>query len=89
MLTPLNSIDILSIVDNEVDPMSPQPDCVKAVGRLPDVALANRRMVPTGRGEAVVIEAQMDDLCCGAHGLSLMIVRIAKIRPLSAIFTRS
>lgn len=74
MLISLDTLSILAIVDNETDPMSPAPPCVKATGRLGDVALGKGRPVGDERGGGVVKEVAMEQLCCGAHGLSLMIV---------------
>lgn len=73
MLTPLDSLEILAIVDNEVDPMSAAPPIVSASGRLGDVALTKGRDKSPSGGETVK-EIALDQLCCGAHGLSLMIV---------------
>ncbi|KAF2121881.1 metallo-beta-lactamase superfamily protein [Lophiotrema nucula] len=94
MLVPLDSVEILAIVDNEVDPMSTQPPCITATGRLGDVALTKGRQVGQERGggtglegldpiggvkpgfEKSVKEVAMEQLCCGAHGLSLMLTAI-------------
>ncbi|KAF2266233.1 hypothetical protein CC78DRAFT_531873 [Lojkania enalia] len=73
MLVPLDSLDILAIVDNEVDPMSPAPACVSVTGRLGDVALGKGKSVGEQRGGGIVKEMSMDQVCCGAHGLSLML----------------
>ena len=45
MLIPLDSLDILAIVDNEVDPMSAAPSCVTATGNLGHIGF--------GQGKAV------------------------------------
>jgi 7,8-dihydropterin-6-yl-methyl-4-(beta-D-ribofuranosyl)aminobenzene 5'-phosphate synthase len=74
MLIPLDTLDILAIVDNETDPMSPAPPCVTATGRLGEVALGKGRVINEERGAGIVKELAMEQLCCGAHGLSLMIV---------------
>jgi 7,8-dihydropterin-6-yl-methyl-4-(beta-D-ribofuranosyl)aminobenzene 5'-phosphate synthase len=74
MLIPLDTLDILAIVDNETDPMSPAPPCVTATGRLGEVALGKGRVIKEERGAGIVKELAMEQLCCGAHGLSLMIV---------------
>lgn len=74
MLIPLETLDILAIVDNETDPMSPAPPCVTATGRLGEVALGKGRVISGERGGGIVKELAMEQLCCGAHGLSLMIV---------------
>ncbi|KAF2864650.1 metallo-beta-lactamase superfamily protein [Massariosphaeria phaeospora] len=75
MLLPLDSLEILTVVDNEVDPISPAPSCVSASGRLGDVGFTKGKDVAgeRGGGEGVVKEISMEQLCCGAHGLSLVI----------------
>ena len=78
-LVELDSLTILNVVDNEVDPMSTYSQCdskaVKVSGGLADIA---RRYPILGadkeaRGNAVA-EISLEGVCCGAHGLSLMIV---------------
>lgn len=77
MLVPLTNLEILAIVDNELDPLSPTPACVEVSGRLNDVAqergatVHDRNDKNTG---TVVKELAMEQICCAAHGLSLMIV---------------
>ncbi|KAF2707409.1 hypothetical protein K504DRAFT_411605 [Pleomassaria siparia CBS 279.74] len=86
MLVPLDSLSILAIVDNEVDPMSPAPPCVTAMGRLGDVALMKGKPVGSERGGGIVKEVAMEQLCCGAHGLSLMITGTRDSRPQTMLF---
>lgn len=74
MLKPLDTLEILAIVDNEVDPISKSPACVSAVGGLGAVAMQKGKDVGDRRGGGVVKEVAMEQVCCGAHGLSLMIV---------------
>lgn len=74
MLVPLDNLDILAIVDNEVDPMSTPPASIKVVGRLPEIAFGKGKLITEGRGDKPVKEVAMEQLCCGAHGLSLMLV---------------
>lgn len=81
MATTLIEIDALEIevlVDNEVDPMSgyTNPGLEVTAGFL-KAALESPHPAP-GRAEAQK-ELQMTDLCCGAHGLSLMIVSSYKV----------
>ncbi|KAF2001074.1 metallo-beta-lactamase superfamily protein [Amniculicola lignicola CBS 123094] len=73
MLVPLDNLSILAIVDNEVDPMSPAPPCVTATGNLGHIALGKGTPVGEQRGGGMVKEIAMEQLCCGAHGLSLML----------------
>lgn len=73
-LEELDSLEILVIVDNEVDPISKYPqEGVTAYGNLADLA-KDSPYLPKDRGGKAVHEVRMDQICCGAHGLSLMIV---------------
>jgi 7,8-dihydropterin-6-yl-methyl-4-(beta-D-ribofuranosyl)aminobenzene 5'-phosphate synthase len=72
-LVEIDSLEIEVIVDNEVDPMSAyNVDGLEVSGRFADVAMGSPHPAP-GRAEAQR-ELHLGDLCCGAHGLSLMIV---------------
>ncbi len=75
-LNEIDSLELLVIVDNEVDPISSyqHPD-LKVSGLLADVAL--RAPLPEGSRGGSKFEIRLDNVCCGAHGLSLMIVRIS------------
>lgn len=72
-LTEIDALEVLVIVDNEVDPMSSyqHPDLTVS-GLLGDVAL-RAPIQDSSRGTAK-FEVRLDNVCCGAHGLSLMIV---------------
>ncbi|QDS73575.1 hypothetical protein FKW77_001226 [Venturia effusa] len=71
-LKELESLEVLVIVDNEVDPISQYPqDGITAYGGLASLA---RDSIPVNRGGQTVHELRMEQICCGAHGLSLMIV---------------
>ena len=73
-LVEVDAVEVLVIVDNEVDPISSyqHPD-LKVSGQLADVAL--RAPLPDSSRGAAKFEIRLDNVCCGAHGLSLMIVR--------------
>lgn len=76
-LVEIDALEIQIIVDNELDPLSqPAPSTVQlAGGSMGLIALTTSPSLPTGeRGEAVK-ELRMEDICCAAHGLSIMIVR--------------
>ena len=74
MLEPLDSIEILAIVDNELDPISPAPPIVTASGRISDIGLTKGRQIGDEVGGGDVREIGMEQICCAAHGLSLIIV---------------
>ena len=76
-LVELDALEILVIVDNEVDPMSTyQNPALKVSGQLLDIGLKSETDVHD-RGDGSK-ELRMDSVCCGAHGLSLMIVSSTK-----------
>ena len=61
------------IVDNEVDPMSTIAlNTVQVTGLLPHFAMRSKVNVPE-RGGATK-EITMEDVCCGHHGLSILLV---------------
>ncbi|KAF2096823.1 metallo-beta-lactamase superfamily protein [Rhizodiscina lignyota] len=71
-LAEIDSLEIEVVVDNEVDPMSSYTnEGIEVGGRFVDVAIGSTHPAP-GRANAVK-ELRLDSLCCGAHGLSLMI----------------
>ena len=75
-LTELDSIEILVIIDNELDPISPCPNpSVSQTGSLKDIGLHGPSLSDSGRGGAWK-ELRMDNICCSAHGLSLMITGV-------------
>lgn len=72
-LVEIDAVEVLVINDNEVDPMSPYTNPgLQVSGQFKDVVVGSRHPVH-GRGAATK-ELKMEDLCCGSHGLSLMIV---------------
>ena len=72
-LVELDSLEILVIVDNEVDPISTYSNpAIKVSGNLVHIGMRSQTEIH-GRGDGTK-EIRMDQVCCGAHGLSLMIV---------------
>ena len=75
-LVELDSLEILVIVDNELDPISACPNpAVQQSGGLKDIGLTGKPLAGGERGGAP-LELRMDGICCGAHGLSLMITGV-------------
>lgn len=71
-LVEVDSIEIKVIVDNEVDPISPANNpAVLYPGYMQGVPLDKLPSDDTRSG--AVAELKMGNICCGAHGLSLMI----------------
>jgi hypothetical protein len=74
-LQEVDSLEAIVIVDNELDPMSPPaPDTVQIMGNLGQIAMKADNNV-TDRGGASK-ELRMEDICCSAHGLSILVVRL-------------
>ncbi|SMQ46110.1 unnamed protein product [Zymoseptoria tritici ST99CH_3D7] len=75
-LIELDSVEILVVIDNELDPISASPNPgVLQSGNLKDVAFREEAQQPDPDGEPFR-EAKMENICCGAHGLSLIITGI-------------
>ncbi|KAK7189838.1 metallo-beta-lactamase superfamily protein [Paraphaeosphaeria sporulosa] len=71
-LKEIDSVTIQVLVDNELDPItkSQNPAVVDATSfRL--------RELPAGERGPAAMEMRMEDICCGAHGLSLLITASA------------
>ena len=76
-LVELDSVEILVIIDNELDPISASPNpAVSQTGSLKEIALRGPSLSKDEAGNAAR-ELRMDNICCSAHGLSLMITGIA------------
>lgn len=72
-LLDLDSIEVLVIVDNELDPISPSPsDNVHQEGGIKDIAMRTPRLLDD-RGKSVEYDLPMSRICHAAHGLSLLI----------------
>lgn len=72
-LQEVDSVEATVIIDNELDPMSPPaPDTVRIAGQMGTIAFGSDNQV-TDRGDATK-ELRMGDICCSAHGLSILIV---------------
>lgn len=75
-LRTLDSLEILVIVDNEVDPITASYNpAVLQTGGLKELGMNSPFPAP-GRGEGAK-ELRMESICCGAHGLSLMLVSVS------------
>lgn len=73
-LQEVDSLEAIVIVDNELDPLSPPaPDTVQVIGNLGHIAIKSDSNI-NDRGEASK-EMRMEDICCSAHGLSILVVR--------------
>ncbi|KAF2815196.1 metallo-beta-lactamase superfamily protein [Mytilinidion resinicola] len=71
-LTEIDSLSIVAIIDNELDPISPcQNSLVTQTGGIRELGVFSPHDAPD-RGEGAK-EFRMSSICCGAHGLSLMI----------------
>lgn len=73
MLTEIDQLEIHVIVNDELDPISPsQNPAVQVSSRFMGIPLSP---LPPGteRGDARM-EMRMDNICCAAHGISLLLV---------------
>lgn len=71
MLAEIDSLDIHVIVNDELDPISPSPNAaVKVASRFMGIPLSP---LSSERGGATM-EMRMDNICCAAHGISLLLV---------------
>jgi 7,8-dihydropterin-6-yl-methyl-4-(beta-D-ribofuranosyl)aminobenzene 5'-phosphate synthase len=85
-LLELDSLEILVIVDNEVDPISKYPHpAVSGYGNLADIAVGSPYRPSDRPKGGDVREVKMEQICCGAHGLSLMVVSCLVSSPLCAL----
>ncbi|KAJ5572649.1 hypothetical protein N7450_009633 [Penicillium hetheringtonii] len=84
-LQEVDSLEAIVIVDNELDPMSPPaPDTVQVLGNLGHIAMRNDANL-TDRGGASK-EMRMEDICCSAHGLSILVMATKGEKKHSVLF---
>ncbi|KAH3013836.1 hypothetical protein KXV73_005032 [Aspergillus fumigatus] len=71
-LVEIDSLEALVIIDNELDPLSPAaPDTVHVSGLMSSLATGSPHDLKD-RGDAEK-ELRMEDICCSAHGLSILV----------------
>ncbi|EAW21782.1 MBL fold metallo-hydrolase [Aspergillus fischeri NRRL 181] len=71
-LVEIDSLEALVIIDNELDPLSPAaPDTVHVSGLMGSLATGSPHDLKD-RGDAQK-ELRMEDICCSAHGLSILV----------------
>ncbi|GKZ17171.1 hypothetical protein AbraIFM66951_001660 [Aspergillus brasiliensis] len=71
-LVDLDSLEATILIDNDLDPMSPVPaDTVEVTGLMRTLATSSPHDIHD-RGDAHK-ELQMEDICCAAHGLSILV----------------
>lgn len=76
-LLELDSVEILVIVDNELDPISPSPNAaVEQTGGMRTIGFNGPDISQDPKRGGAVRELRMDHICCSAHGLSLMITGV-------------
>lgn len=72
-LVEVDSLEALVIIDNDLDPLSTiASDTVQVSGHLGHLATSSPHKV-NDRGDACK-ELRMEDICCSAHGLSILVV---------------
>ncbi|KAL3475070.1 beta-lactamase-like protein [Aspergillus californicus] len=71
-LVEVDSLEAHIIIDNELDPMSAiSPDTVQVSGQMGTLAMRSPHNL-NDRGDAHK-ELRMEDICCSAHGLSILL----------------
>ncbi|PYH47889.1 MBL fold metallo-hydrolase [Aspergillus saccharolyticus JOP 1030-1] len=71
-LVEVDSLEAVLLVDNDLDPMSTiAPDTVQVSGLMRTLATHSPHEI-SDRGDAHK-ELQMEDICCAAHGLSILV----------------
>ncbi|RAK78565.1 MBL fold metallo-hydrolase [Aspergillus fijiensis CBS 313.89] len=71
-LVEVDSLEAVLLVDNDLDPMSTiAPDTVQVSGLMRTLATQSPHEI-SDRGDAHK-ELQMEDICCAAHGLSILV----------------
>lgn len=75
-LVELDSLEILAIVDNELDPFSQSTnESIQQYGGVLDISFQHPASSDDARGSNIY-QLRMDDICCSAHGFSLMVTGI-------------
>ncbi|KAH7357125.1 metallo-beta-lactamase superfamily protein [Rhexocercosporidium sp. MPI-PUGE-AT-0058] len=70
-LVEIDSLTATIIIDNEIDVLSTTPSIVQNKGRQANI-MASQPHILMNRGEAKQ-EIPMEAICCGAHGLSVLV----------------
>ena len=85
-LVELDALEILVIVDNELDPFSPcSNESVKQSGGVMDIAMRPSSQF-SSESMGTYQELRMDNICCSAHGLSMMITGIKDSKRHTVLF---
>ncbi|KAJ5288613.1 hypothetical protein N7478_001643 [Penicillium angulare] len=85
LLQEVDSLEATVIIDNELDPMSPAaPDTVHLSGQIGSIAVRPDSKI-SGRGDAIY-ELRMGNICCAAHGLSILITATKGDKKHSVLF---
>ncbi|RDW76309.1 uncharacterized protein DSM5745_06301 [Aspergillus mulundensis] len=74
MLAELDDLEIHVIVNDELDPISPSPNpAVKVASRFMGIPLTPLDSDAGARRGGAAMEMRMDNICCAAHGISLLL----------------
>lgn len=73
MLTEIDNLEIHVLVNDELDPITPSMNpAVKVASQFMGIPLSP---LPAGtQRDGATMEMRMDNICCAAHGLSLLLV---------------
>lgn len=80
MLNEVDSLEIHCIVNDELDPITPSMNpAVEVASRFMGIPLSP---LPSGtQRDGATMEMRMDNICCAAHGISLLLVRPSHFLP--------
>jgi 7,8-dihydropterin-6-yl-methyl-4-(beta-D-ribofuranosyl)aminobenzene 5'-phosphate synthase len=73
MLTEIDNLQIHVLVNDELDPITPSMNpAVKVASQFMGIPLSP--LPPGTQRDGATMEMRMDNICCAAHGLSLLII---------------
>ncbi|OJJ48590.1 hypothetical protein ASPZODRAFT_150786 [Penicilliopsis zonata CBS 506.65] len=73
MLTEIDSIEIHCLVNDELDPITPSMNpAVKVASQFMGIPLSP--LAPGTQRDGATMEMRMDNICCAAHGISLLLI---------------
>jgi 7,8-dihydropterin-6-yl-methyl-4-(beta-D-ribofuranosyl)aminobenzene 5'-phosphate synthase len=73
-LIEIDNLEAIIVIDNEIDGLSTiQPNTITNAGRLPNIIMSPGSTIESRSG--AMKEFRMEDICCGAHGFSVFLVR--------------
>lgn len=73
MLAQIDKLEIQVLVNDELDPITPSMNpSVKVASQFMGIPLSP--LAPGTKRDGATMEMRMDNICCAAHGISLLLV---------------